>query len=709
MKRKAIALLVATMMALSLVPMMAMPAFAATVSGVSSPPNLLINATNQAIGNVVITESYAGELAVGTTVTVTLPSGVDFVATAPQNVAIVAGAGNGYAAATDVTTALVASGADQVVATVIAASTGLGGTIVIPGGTGAFSVDLDNTVAPGDVLATITSSSGQVSGTVKIGTAVNASTNSTCITSPLPNVLAGVNNQAIGQLRIEENVAGVLSNGQTITVTTPSGTSFNAAPVVTVTTVNGLAGALTLVSNMATLTNANRVATWTVGAASTNRSRMTITTAARLNVGAQVPPGEIKVTVGGSDPDIQAQDVSIAKVISLGTENTCTTSPIPNLTIGGGAQAVGNIRIEENAAGSLIGSGRYITLTAPDNVVFTAAPTVAVATGDLVLGATSLSVDGKVVTITIAIASTVRSRINITMPTMTPNADALPGDLNIAIGGTAGATAGTVKVGLLRLPGSIAAASKPSIKLGDQGASVGNLTVTENFAGAFAGNIDIRLPSGVEWYSVLPTVTVSGNMVIGTPTRIPGYYANDTFRIPVIVASVGSPSTLTITGIKYNAQAGAVLGSVYAKLQNSNQMKVANANLVSGVTQATFVIGQNTYTAGGVTYVMDAKAYTKDGRAFVPVRYLAYAMGISGSGIAWDAATKTVTLTKGSTVVKLVIGSKNLDKNGAVTTMDVAPETVGGRTMLPARYVAEAFGGNVDWNSANQTVYITYL
>ena len=41
--------------------------------------------------------------------------------------------------------------------------------------------------------------------------------------------------------------------------------------------------------------------------------------------------------------------------------------------------------------------------------------------------------------------------------------------------------------------------------------------------------------------------------------------------------------------------------------------------------------------------------------------------------------------------------------------MDVAPEIASSRTMLPARHVANAFGFNVEWDAATQTVTMTQV
>jgi N-acetylmuramoyl-L-alanine amidase len=72
----------------------------------------------------------------------------------------------------------------------------------------------------------------------------------------------------------------------------------------------------------------------------------------------------------------------------------------------------------------------------------------------------------------------------------------------------------------------------------------------------------------------------------------------------------------------------------------------------------------------------------------------------------WNQATKTVTLTQGKTVLKLVIGSKTINVKGKSSTMDVAPINKNGRTYLPATYVAQAFGYKVSWDDKSKTMTI---
>ena len=92
-----------------------------------------------------------------------------------------------------------------------------------------------------------------------------------------------------------------------------------------------------------------------------------------------------------------------------------------------------------------------------------------------------------------------------------------------------------------------------------------------------------------------------------------------------------------------------------------------------------------------------------DGRTMVPVRDIFEACGAK---VNWDANTKTITGEKGNTTVVMQIDSNMLFINEDVTEMDATPVIIDGRTLAPARYVAESFGGIVDWDAENKVVMI---
>ena len=72
-----------------------------------------------------------------------------------------------------------------------------------------------------------------------------------------------------------------------------------------------------------------------------------------------------------------------------------------------------------------------------------------------------------------------------------------------------------------------------------------------------------------------------------------------------------------------------------------------------------------------------------------------------------EVNTSTLAESIQGTKVKLNIGSSAYGVNGEVRQMDVAPIIIEGRTLLPARYIAEALGATVEWVGAEQKVVIT--
>ncbi|MGB9792268.1 MAG: stalk domain-containing protein [Thermacetogeniaceae bacterium] len=126
---------------------------------------------------------------------------------------------------------------------------------------------------------------------------------------------------------------------------------------------------------------------------------------------------------------------------------------------------------------------------------------------------------------------------------------------------------------------------------------------------------------------------------------------------------------------------------------------------------ARFTVGKRSFIRssadGDISEEMDVAPFIEGGRTYVPVRYLAYALGVPQSGVTWDDKTKTVTLSLGRTVIKLTVGKKELILNGAPRAMDVSPINSSGRVFLPARFVAEAFGYQVQWLEASREVVIT--
>lgn len=78
-----------------------------------------------------------------------------------------------------------------------------------------------------------------------------------------------------------------------------------------------------------------------------------------------------------------------------------------------------------------------------------------------------------------------------------------------------------------------------------------------------------------------------------------------------------------------------------------------------------------------------------------------------GATVTWDQATQTARAVKGSDTVQITLNSTTAYVNGEAQTLDVPAMAIDGRTLVPVRFVSEALDAQVDWLQDTQTVRIT--
>lgn len=106
----------------------------------------------------------------------------------------------------------------------------------------------------------------------------------------------------------------------------------------------------------------------------------------------------------------------------------------------------------------------------------------------------------------------------------------------------------------------------------------------------------------------------------------------------------------------------------------------------------------------GIEVDFDVKPQTVNNRTMVPLRAIFEAMG---ADVTWQESTKTVISVKDNTRVKMTLNSTTEYIDGVAYEMDVPPVIVDGRMLVPARYVAEAFGYYVNWDQQTKSVLIS--
>ncbi|MDB5052425.1 MAG: hypothetical protein JWM44_475 [Bacilli bacterium] len=94
----------------------------------------------------------------------------------------------------------------------------------------------------------------------------------------------------------------------------------------------------------------------------------------------------------------------------------------------------------------------------------------------------------------------------------------------------------------------------------------------------------------------------------------------------------------------------------------------------------------------------------QNGNTLVPLRDIFEHLGAK---VDWDDATKTITAVKGITTVKLQLGNTTASVNGESKDLTVAPQSINGSTLVPLRFVSEAFGGDVQWDPETYIINIT--
>ena len=119
------------------------------------------------------------------------------------------------------------------------------------------------------------------------------------------------------------------------------------------------------------------------------------------------------------------------------------------------------------------------------------------------------------------------------------------------------------------------------------------------------------------------------------------------------------------------------------------------ANITVGAGAGTFEdvvvmsIGANNIVVNSDVKAIPAAPMIKDARTFVPFRALAEAFG---ADVEWVEATQSVVAELNGVKVVMNIGEEVYTVNGVEKTADVAPFINGASTMVPVRFVAEAFG-----------------
>lgn len=128
---------------------------------------------------------------------------------------------------------------------------------------------------------------------------------------------------------------------------------------------------------------------------------------------------------------------------------------------------------------------------------------------------------------------------------------------------------------------------------------------------------------------------------------------------------------------------------------------LSESHVIRPQTTIRLSVGMDVYTINGETKFWDAAPYVKNGRTMVPVRYLAEAVGFDVDYDFSDPNNRVVMIyipdDHEVPYILFVIGQPIAMYKGQLIALDIAPEILNDRTMVPLRFVVESLGYKVNW------------
>jgi len=137
--------------------------------------------------------------------------------------------------------------------------------------------------------------------------------------------------------------------------------------------------------------------------------------------------------------------------------------------------------------------------------------------------------------------------------------------------------------------------------------------------------------------------------------------------------------------------------------------KLFSLVLVFSIFLSIFLVSSQVFAQEISVYIDGRKVFfdvppTKiEGRTLVPLRAIFEGLG---AFVEYDTPTRTITATKSNIKVQLTLDNPEAIVNGQKRILDVPAMSLSGRTLVPLRFVGEAFGDDVKWEGTTSSIFI---
>lgn len=177
------------------------------------------------------------------------------------------------------------------------------------------------------------------------------------------------------------------------------------------------------------------------------------------------------------------------------------------------------------------------------------------------------------------------------------------------------------------------------------------------------------------------------------------------YRVPV-----DGTYNIVVTDNEGNIETASTFAAGNAEIDVENG-SIEGSSVNTESTRVVFKLNNREWSKDGISQEkMDVAPKMLRGRIYLPIRYIAYALGIPSSQISWNEASGTVTIRSGSETIQVKLGSKNMYVNNELVVMEAAPVQSSGRVMIPISQIKAAFASqniSLNWNNNTKELVVT--
>ena len=185
-----------------------------------------------------------------------------------------------------------------------------------------------------------------------------------------------------------------------------------------------------------------------------------------------------------------------------------------------------------------------------------------------------------------------------------------------------------------------------------------------------------------------------------------------------VIGKTEAGATLTVAGSRVPVASDGSFNIMYMfPKEGLNVIDVVATDTAGNTTKAgipvTYVartlirlqVGNRTAMINDATKTLQVAPINTKGVVTVPLRFIGEAFGAT---VEWEPVFRVVRIQLDTTVIYLQIGSNYASVNGKKVALQGPASIVSGTTMVPIRFISEAFNAQVVWNAPTQGIDITY-